>query len=61
MRIAPPRPNKVRKASKTGHDTNGLWPEEVQALENIRSGKTKMILQDGEDFVKELDAFIAKS
>lgn len=32
-----------------------LWPEEEKALEDIMSGKTKMILQTGEDFLKELN------
>lgn len=52
---------KTKKKMPKGHDEEGLWSEEVKALDDIRSGKTKMVVQDGEDFLKELDEFIAKS
>jgi hypothetical protein len=45
-----------RKVTKTGSDKlRKLWPEEVKALKDIATGKTKMIVQDGGDFLKELD------
>jgi hypothetical protein len=34
---------------------NELWPEEQHALEDIMTGKTKMIRQTGEEFLKELN------
>ena len=37
---------------------NKLWPEEEQALEDIMSGKTKMVTQSGEDFLKDLETTI---
>jgi hypothetical protein len=61
MPVITPKQRKVKRTPKTGRDTDGLWPEEEKALGDIRSGKTKMILQDGEEFLKELDAYIAKS
>lgn len=48
-----------RKVTKVNPDTNNdLWPEEEKALGKIKSGKTKMIVQDGEEFLKELDEAI---
>lgn len=35
-----------------------LWPEEEQALEDIQTGKTRMITQSGEDFLKDLDELV---
>lgn len=35
-----------------------LWPEEEQALEDIQTGKTKMINQTGEEFLKELNELV---
>lgn len=35
-----------------------LWPEEERALEDIHTGKTKMIDVSGEDFLKEIKSVI---
>jgi hypothetical protein len=37
-----------------------LCPEEVRALQEIITGKTKMVVQDGEDFLRELDRAITE-
>ena len=35
-----------------------LWPEEEKALDDIKTGKTKMVKESGEDFLKELNETI---
>lgn len=30
------------------------WPKELEALENIKKGKTKMEIVDADEFIKEL-------
>jgi hypothetical protein len=47
---------KLRQMSTNKNDR--LWPEELEALEDIKTGKTKMVRQSGEDFLKQLDAVI---
>jgi hypothetical protein len=43
------------------NDDDKLWPEEEEALDDIMSGKTKMITQSGEDVLKELDSIIKEN
>jgi hypothetical protein len=35
-------------------DTEEASPEEVEAIKNIKEGKTKMVTQTAEEFLKEL-------
>lgn len=44
-----------KQLSTTTTKNDPLWPEEIQALEDIKSGKTKMIKQTGEEFLKKLE------
>jgi hypothetical protein len=39
-------------------DTNKLWPCEEQRIEDIQTGKIKMITQTAEEFLTELDEII---
>ena len=39
-------------------ENDHLWPEEEKALDDIRTGKTKMVKESGEDFLKELNEMI---
>lgn len=45
------------KESKRSYK-NGLWPEEEQALEDIKTGKTIMRKQSGKEFLKDLEATV---
>ena len=47
--------NRTFTAVYSGRELERLWPEEEKALEDIMNGTTKMILQTGEDFLKELN------
>jgi hypothetical protein len=42
-------------------DYEGLWPEELQALEDIKSGKTKTHTLTLEEFLKEMDEIEAEN
>jgi hypothetical protein len=37
---------------------NELWPEEIQALKDNRTGKTKMKKKSGKEFLKDLEAIV---
>ncbi|NOJ26916.1 MAG: hypothetical protein DA330_02750 [Nitrososphaera sp.] len=37
---------------------DGLWPEEIEAIKNIKSGKTKMITQDADEFLADMRRLI---
>jgi len=49
------KPRVVRRQIATSFR---LWPEEEKALEDIHTGKTKMIDVSGEDFLKEIKSVI---
>ena len=50
--------NSITIADEINTTQFSLWPEEEEAIENIRTGKTKIIKQTGEEFLKELDELI---
>jgi len=35
-------------------DDQEAWPEEIEAIKNIKEGKTKMVTQTADEFIKEL-------
>ena len=39
---------------RTATDNDNAWPEEVEALQNIQSGRTKMITQSADETLAEL-------
>ncbi|MGH9985936.1 MAG: hypothetical protein ACRD8W_18500 [Nitrososphaeraceae archaeon] len=39
---------------RTAVDNDNVWPEEVEALQNIQSGRTKMITQSADETLTEL-------
>lgn len=48
----------TKRAAKASSDEEGLWPEEIEAMKNIKSGKTKMITMTAEEFFAEMDKHI---
>ena len=40
------------------YPNNKLWPEEEQRIQDIETGKIKMIYQTGDEFLKELENII---
>lgn len=42
-------------------DDDKLWPEEEQALEDIMTGKTKMVTVTAEEMIAELEAIEAEA
>ena len=38
--------------------SDDLWPVEQKALDDIKSGKTKMITQGGQEFLDDLQSII---
>jgi hypothetical protein len=54
-----------KKATITPHhntfdtvESERLWPEEEQALEDIEAGKTKLVHYSGEEYLKHLGSMI---
>jgi hypothetical protein len=47
----------TKQAAKASSD-EGLWPEEIEAMKNIKSGKTKMITKTAEEFLADMDRII---
>ena len=44
--------------SQAASPDEDLWPEEQQALEDIKTGKTELVKYSGEDYLKHLDSLI---
>ncbi len=43
------------KCGWNGSHGDEAWPEEIEAIEDIKTGKTNMETVTGEEFLKELD------
>jgi hypothetical protein len=51
---------KVKATSKISKHSgkNELWPEEIQALKDNRTGKAKMKKQSGKEFLRDLEKIV---
>jgi hypothetical protein len=48
----------VRRQFAVTSTSSRLWPEEEKALQDIHTGKTRMIDVSGEDFLKEIKSVL---
>ncbi len=48
----------VKQAARRRSDESGLWPEEIEAMKNIKSGKTKMTTMTAEEFNTEMEKYM---
>jgi hypothetical protein len=48
----------VKLQMSKSRPSDDLWPVEQKALDDIKSGKTKMITQSGQEFLDDLQSII---
>lgn len=43
------------KHSSKQKEESGLWPEEIEAIKNIKNGKTEMVTKTREEFLQDME------
>jgi len=49
-----PKEVKLEELRKASADDPDAWPEEIEAIKNIKEGKTEMVTQTAEETISEL-------